>query len=385
MEVYVRLNDDVERDFAFQVEAEDNVMDKIDKAFYEGKSGVADLIVLRPSIFYKKQPIGYCKSMHPGYLTEGGCLLFDYNADLKPYKQKLDLNKPLMDQMWPGQLILPQWKKCKKNIFIYSLIMLLWLYTDLPDVVSPTPGNCLTNQISRLAIPLFEHFDMAHVASKLRDETQINFSSVLAQWAFFGLHILKIALIALFVVTGMVNPISFNPFRLWKIRNMELTDPVLKKLLRSLGWIGSRRATYDEYQQNFYAYIMKKFGTPAKAYKAGMIRVAAAPGLVLGEGEGFQTPLDQRFTASTFKKIEEEGKFIISEEYFIELEKDLKENLDRCQGDIGEMNSEIRRFRRFGLYEPGDQLKKVVQLRKDAQAKEKELQAKQSAESKKKK
>ncbi|QLG74141.1 hypothetical protein HG535_0G00260 [Zygotorulaspora mrakii] len=385
MELYVRFNEDVERDFAFQVEAEDTIETKINRAFREGEEGLADLIVLRPSIFYEKQPIGYFKSMHPGYFTEGGCLIFDYDSDLKQFKQRLDYEKPLIDQLWPGQLVLPQWKKCRKNIAIYTLIMLLWLYTDLPDVVSPTPGNCFTNQLSRLAIPLFDRFDLPHIADKLREETSINFSSVLAQWAFFGLHILKIGLITLFVVTGMANPISFNPIKLWKIRNVELTDPSLKKKLRALGWIGSRRATYDDYQQNFYSYIMKKFGSPTKAYKAGMLRVAAAPGLRLREGEGFQTPLQERFSGSTVKKMEEEGKFILSEEYFVQLEKDLKENLDKCKGDIGEMNNEIRRFRRCGLYEPGETLQKLVKLRKEAAAKEKEQEQETSKETKKEK
>lgn len=384
MEVYVRFNEDVERDFAFQVEAEDTINTKIAKSFHEGSDGVADIMVLRPSVFYEKQPVAYDKSMHPGYMTEGGCLIFPYDADLKQYRQKLDSEKRLMDQVWPGQLILPQWKKCTNNITVYVALMALWLYTDLPDVISPTPGNCLSNHFSRLLIPLLEHFDLPHMADKLREEISVGFSSVIAQWAFFGLHVLKIALITMFFYTGMVNPISFNPFKLWKIRNIELTDPKLKILLRSLGWIGARRATYDEYQGNFYNHILKKFGGPAKAYKAGMIKVAAAPGFPLGEGEGFQTPLDERFTGSTFKKIEEEGKFIISEEYYVQLEKDLKHNLDLCEADIGEMNNEIRRFRRFGLYEPGEELKKLVELRKEALAKDAE-EAKESKESKKEK
>lgn len=387
MEIYVRLNNDVERDFAFQIDTDDTIHTKISKTFRKGGEGVSDFIVLRPTIFHEKQPIDYYKSMHPGYLTEGGCLIFDYDADLKQYKQRLDPDKKLVDQLWPGQLILPEWRKSRSNIVIYVALMLIWLYTDLPDSISPTPGICLTNQLSRIAIPIFEHFELNNVADKLREEIQVNFSSVLAQWGFFVVHILKIAFITMFFSTGMVNPISFNPSVLYKIRNLQLNDPKIKNLLRSLGWVGARRATYDEYQGNFYNYIIEKYGDPAKAFRAGMIKVAAAPGIRLNDGEGFQTPLDQRISGSTFKTMKEEGKFVISEEYFLQLENDLKNNLDACENDIGKMNNEIRRFRRFGLYEPGKELKEMVQLRKDAKAKEIEAKvaSDQSEETKKEK
>lgn len=385
MEIYVRLNNDVERDFAFQIDADDTINTKIAKSFRQGGEGVSDFIVLRPTIFHEKQPIGYCKSMHPGYLTEGGCLIFDYDADLKEYKQRLDPDKKLMDQLWPGQLILPEWKKSTKNIVTYVVVMLVWLYTDLPDVISPTPGLCLTNQLSRLAIPIFEHFGKYTIADKLREEIQVNFSGVVAQWGFFVVHILKLAFITMFFTTGMVNPISFNPAVLYKIRNLQLNNPKIKNLLRSLGWVGAKRATYDEYQSNFYEYIIQKYGDPAKAFKAGMIRVAAVPGLRLGDGEGFQTPLDQRFSGNTFKTIKEEGKFVLSEEYYLQLENDLKKNLESCQGDIGKMNNEIRRFRRFGLYEPGEELKEMVRLRKEVKTREEAEKVKRAEESKKEK
>lgn len=382
MEVYVRLNNDVERDFAFQVDSEDTINSKIAKVFLKGGEGVSDIIVLRPTIFHKKLPTGYSKSMHPGYMTEGGCLIFDYDADLKQYKQKIDPEKKLMDQLWPGQLILPEWETSTTNIIIYVALMLVWLYTDLPDVISPTPGISLTNQLSRIAIPILEHFELGHVADRLKMEIQVNYTGLAAQWLFFVVHILKIAVLTMFFTTAMVNPISFNPAVLYKIRNIQLTDPKLRSLLRSLGWVGARRGTYDEYQGNLYSYIMKKYGDPAKAFRAGMIKVAAAPGFPLGEGEGFQTPLAQRLTGSTFKTIKEEGKFVLSEEYFIQLEDDLKKKLDACQGDIGEMNNEIRRFRRFGFFEPGEELKELVQLRKEALANEK---AEKLVESKKEK
>lgn len=403
MEIYVRLNDDIERDYAFQISSEDTINTKTKKIFLrdpsefnklnaeisekksekDGESNddddadedndgtitatLADIMVLRPSIFHEYQPSSYSKSIHPGYLTEGGCLLFPYAANEPEYLEKLDENKPLFDQLWPGQLIVPQWNYNKKAIAVYALIIGAWLYTDLPDVVSPTPGICMSNQLSRMLIPILEnHLDMHEIAAHLREEISINYSSVPAQWTFFFLHILKVSIITLFLYLGLANPLSFNPYKMWKLRNFDLSrrNNDIKNVLKAIGWIGSRKGTYDEYQGNFYGYMIKKYGGPVQAYRAGILRTAAAPGLTLGKNEGFQTPLDERFTGSTFKEIEKSGKFILSEEYFIELENDLKSILDGLSGDIGAMNEEIKRFRRFGLYEPGEKLQALVEKRK---------------------
>ncbi|EDO18356.1 hypothetical protein Kpol_1013p27 [Vanderwaltozyma polyspora DSM 70294] len=372
MEVYVRFNDDVEHDYAFQLDENDTIDNKIKNIFSEDSNvGLSSVMVLRPTVFHERIPIGYSKSVHPGYLTEGGCLIFHYEAGSEKYRVKLDEKTPLMKQLWSGQLILPKWKLSKKNIFIYVTLMLLWLYTDLPDCISPTPGICLTNCLSRALIPVAERFELYHVADKLREEIAVNYSGVLAQWGFFFLHILKILFITLTLTIGMVNPLSFNPWIFIKMRVLTDTPvtPHLKKVLHSIGWLGARRANYDDYQQNFYAYQIGKYGGVVQARRAdkNIISIAARPGFSLGKGEGFQSPLEERFTASTFKTLEEKKMFILSEEYFAALEENLKENVDLCQGDIGKMNNEIRRFRRYGLYECNDKIKKLVSDRKSIQ------------------
>ncbi|CAI4047728.1 hypothetical protein SKDZ_13G0900 [Saccharomyces kudriavzevii ZP591] len=378
MEIYVRLNADVEHDYAFQVSNEDTINNKIRKIF-PSKTGLADLMVLRPSIFHEKEPSKFYKSIHPGYLSEGGCLMFHYDADNEENLGELNDSKPLIDQLWPGQLVVPEWRLSKKNIWVYVTIMLAWLYTDLPDAVSPTPGICLTNQLSKLLIPVAKRMDLPDIAAKLEQEIQANYSSLVAQWLFFVMHIFKIAVITLFLKLGIANPISFNPYKLWTLRDMtspsaknnngksagsnSATD--LKTILRSLGWIGAKRATYDDYQTNYYNYVIDKMGGAVAAYRAGAIRKAAAPGIQLEAGEGFQSPLENRFTASTFTVIKTEGKFILSEEYFVELENNLKKILEEYDGDIGQMNAEIRRFRRFGIYEPDEKLATLVKLRRE--------------------
>ncbi|CCK71093.1 Gsf2p KNAG_0G00360 [Huiozyma naganishii CBS 8797] len=372
MEVYVRLNNDIDRDYAFQVSREDTARSKVSKLFAERpepglKIVLADVMVLRPTLFHKKQPVGYSKSMHPGYLTEGGCLIFDYDAGEAKYLEKLDEDKPLFDQLWPGQLIVPEWEYSRKNIIMFAAILLFWLYTDLPDCISPTPGICLTNQLSRLLLPVLENYlDNQKMASKLREEIQVGYSSVPAQWGFFTLHVLKLLLIVLFFKFGMANPLTFNPVKMWQLRNNDLSRKSndVKATLKSIGWIGSKRAIFDDYQSNYYNYILKKYGGIVPTFRAGMIKIAANPGIPLQAGEGFQTPLDERFTGSTFKEMEDKGKFILSEEYFIELENILKEKLDEANGDIGLMNEEIKKFRRYGLYEPSDKIRNMVKKRR---------------------
>lgn len=364
MEVNVRLNADIEKDFAFQVDHEDTIKTKIARIFRKDGTGMGHLMVLRPTVFHKEEPTGFYKSMHPGYMTEGGCLIFDYDADEREYLQLLEEDRPILEQVWPGQLVLPRWEISKSNIYRYVAIMLAWLYTDLPDCISPTPGICMTNNMSRLIIPLLQHFELFDFADRMRQEITPGYSSLFAQWAFFSLHIGKILLITLFFGVGLCNPISFNPYKVIKVTQLDLAQPKIKNLVKSLGWVGIRRGTFDEYQSHFYQYITKKYGGPVGASKAGKLRMACNPGFPLGDGEGFQTPLSQRFELHTFEEIEKKGLFYISEDYFVELENNLKQNIEKCNGDIGLMNTEVKRFRRFGLFEPDAKIEHMVELRK---------------------
>lgn len=394
MEVYIRLNDSVDKDYTFQLAQDDTINNKVKHIFstdakkIRQKITLSDLMVIRPSIFHEYEPVEYYKSTHPGYLTEGGCLLFHVNADDPKYLEKLDNDKPLIDQLWPGQLIVPKWRKSRKYLTIYCSLMLFWLYTDLPDVISPTPGNSLTNTLSKIVAPILEnYFNRDSMAAKLREEIQPNYNTVPAQWAFFGFHVFKILFLTFFFYFSLANPFSFNPIKLYLIRNVDLSqkNDKIKNLLKSIGWIGSRRGTYDDYQTNFYDYTVKKHGGIVQAYRAGQIKIAAHPGLELNAGEGFQTPLDERFTGSTFKTIDQENpKFILSEEYYVELENNLKDLLDKADGDIGKMNEEIKRFRRFGIYEPNEKLAHVVEVRKEIYKKEKEIAESKETEDKKK-
>lgn len=365
MEIYLRCNDDLEKDYTFKIEKDDTFNSKTMKVFsYE--DGLSSFMVLRPSIFYKNQPIGLYKSTHPGFLTENGCLIFHYDAGKSDYLEELDLDKKIIDQLWPGQLVVPKWEKSWPMIYFYLLVIVFWLYTDLPDVISPSPGICLTNQLSKLAIVLANRLEYFSVAEKLSEEIQVNFSSVTAQWIYFALHILKVLIITSILYTGAVNPLTLNPLTIYRNRCASLKNDIkLKEILKNIGWAGARKATYDDYKDTYYQYIIEKSGGMVSAYKNGLLKKAMAPGVALSSGEGFQTVLSERFGASTFETMHNKRQFILSEEYFIQLEKDLNENLKKLEGNIPKINIEIRKFRRYGLFESSEKLIELVRERKE--------------------
>ncbi|AMD21592.1 HFL264Wp [Eremothecium sinecaudum] len=365
MEIYMRLNSDLERDYAFQVNDEDTINLKL-KPLFDEQNGLAKYMVLRPSIFFKSKPHKFYKSVHPGFLTENGCLLFDYDADEKPYVEELDVNKPISEQLWPGQLVLPKFEKSWTAIVTYVLIMIGWLYTDLPDVISPTPGICLTNQITKAVIIVIGKLGHEDVVERLTAEIYET-TGLLAQWLFFAIHILKIMFITFFFVTGMINPISFNPVKVYATRSIFTgkENEHLTKILRSVGWVGVKRATYDNYKETYYKYVIERAGGTVPAYRAGILKDALNPGVMLGAGEGFQSPIKDRAINKTFEIMEESHKFVLSEEYFSELEQNLKRNVETCKEDMSKINAEIARFRKFGLFESGEKLSKLVQQRKE--------------------
>lgn len=362
----MRMNADLEYDYAFQVQKDDTIEKKI-ALIFDKNEGLSRYMVLRPSIFYKKKPSGFKKSMHPGFLTENGCLLFDYSSDLDSNLEELDVSKKTVwEQLWPGQLVLPTWEKDWTSIIMFVVVMAGWLYTDLPDCVSPTPGICLTNQLSKRIASLAEVAKLDYVAEKLREELEINSAGITAQWLFFVFHIIKIVVIASFFYTGLINPLSLNPYKSLASKEAAISNgnAALKSTLKTIGWVGARRAIYDDYRDKYYQYVIEKNGGPLSAYRKGIMKEAANPGVTLSAGEGFQTDLSNRFNHNTFETSKESGKFKLSEDYFLQLDTDLKNNIKSCEGDVAKINAEIRRFRKYGLFECGPELAEVVQARK---------------------
>lgn len=370
MEVYMRLNGDVERDYAFRIGKNDTLNSKL-KCLFDEKKGLAKFMVLRPSIFHEVEPTSFLKSVHPGILTENGSLIYSYDADKKEYVERLDVDQiPLVEQLWPGQLIIPKFKKCVSGIIVYILVMAFWLYTDLPDSISPTPGICLTNQVARVMVMALNWFGLSDVASRIADELDNDDTGLTAQWLFFVFHVCKVGLITFFFVTGMFNPMFFNPLKLYwtRLSICDKSNKSLATILKNVGWLGSRKQTFNAYRDFYYNYVIKKAGSTVKAYKDGLLATAVNPGVILRKGEGFQTPLKDRVTNRTFETIKESRKFVLSDEYFQELDDNLKANIDKLDNDMQKVNAEISRFRSYGLLECSDKLTQLVQDRKEIEA-----------------
>ncbi|CAL9729158.1 glucose-signaling factor 2 [Monosporozyma unispora] len=367
MDVTIRFNDDYENDFIFEVQKDQTVNNYLRKIFNpDGK--IAEMLPLRPSIYYSRVPTKFYKSIHPGILTPGGALLFNFDSTDKEFLVELDPEVPLIEQLWPGQLIVPKWNIRYFNIFRYILFCSAWLYTDLPDFISPTPGHCFTNYISWALIPFMNWIEKPEFADKLRSEIAPNSSGHIAQIIFFTLHVVKILIMTLFFGLGMANPISFNLMKIRKSKNVNAADESVRKVLKEIGWTGLKRAPYDVYKKDFYDFVMKRDGGLVGSYKAGTLKRAANPGTILEKGEGFSTPLSRRGD-STFEVMEKDHLYILSTEYYVQIEKDLEAEIDKCGKDIDKINGLIRNFKRYGLLNAGERIGKIINEKEEMSGK----------------
>lgn len=345
LEVYVRFNDDIEKDYCLQITSSTTFRDLL-KVF------TTLPISLRPSLFYDPVPKGFVVSTAPGYLTEDGSLLFSYDTNKKEYRKKVALDTLVAKECWPGQLILPIWEF---NYFMfYSFILLLgaWLYTDLPDFISPTPGICLTNQMTRGLATVADKFGYGQAAQALIEDILAPVG-VTGQCLFFVFHIIKLAAL-FFIIYGGV----FNPTRLIRIGKL---PEVTKETLIELGWTGSKRATIDEYREEYRDYKIKEYGGMVPAHQAGLFNKLKNLGCHLGDGEGFNTPVGKNESAEVV-----DGKLPMSYKLLIKQGEFFEQHV--ADFDAQQMNEAIKQFRRFGLLHSNEALAKIVETRKAASA-----------------
>ncbi|KAH3687926.1 hypothetical protein WICPIJ_001082 [Wickerhamomyces pijperi] len=352
IEIYIRFNDDMEKDYCFSVGLNDDFSSLL-KIFSTLQ------LSLRPSIFYKQTPIGFKVSHDPGYLTETGGLLFTYEAASNT--KDVELTDKVSDKCWPGQLIIPVWEPDYATKYSVFLGCLAWLYTDLPDYYSPTPGICLTNQISRiLAWGITNFTDFQNLSEDILKETQINQSGYWAQIGFFTLHLVKILLILVVFWTGIYNPYSVNPIKSARIPKI---DASRKQELIDIGWTGAHRATLDEFKEFYREYKIKELGGIVKASRAGAFEKLRNPGVMLGEGEGFQSDLKD---VSKLEDLKDSKLFTLNYEYFLELGSHFEDQLIQSSNP----NKDIKDFRRYGpLVVKSKVIKEIYENRK-AQEKE---------------
>lgn len=351
LEIYVRFNDDFEKDYCFQIKSTATFKD-LDRIF------TSLPIALRPSIFYERIPVGYQLSTSPGFLTEHGLILFDYDTDKRQFVKNVARSSKISELAWPGQLILPKWQQ--KTFLLYSIVLLLlvWLYTDLPDFISPTPGLCMTNQVTTGLIWLAEKFDQQKLAQLLFEDLR-DPVSIPVQCLFFVLHVIKCAFIFMVLWTGAFNPIGSRHIPLVSKPIRSLAEVTREELLQ-LGWTGSRRASPDEYKDYFRDYKIKEHGGLVPAHKAGVFENLKNLGVFLGEGEGYNTPLPNNSTLKDLLSPENE-KLTLNYEYLATL----GEFFERYSETEGvRIQDLIKQYRRYGLLHGNDTIEKIVANRK---------------------
>ncbi|CAI8508015.1 unnamed protein product [Hanseniaspora opuntiae] len=150
MEVYLRLKGDNEKDYLLTLPKKTPLKDTAifsKELLNLNKSRLINefKIVLKPTIFHKSSLSVVNKSCHPGLLIrEGSSIIYDYDADENEYLKPLDLQKPVEDQLWPHQLILPKWELDYFTIFTYITLMTVWLISDIPQYINPWKNKNLT-------------------------------------------------------------------------------------------------------------------------------------------------------------------------------------------------------------------------------------------------
>lgn len=275
MDLYVRMSNDSEKDYCFNVPSDE----KISWLFK-----IFDTLpmILSPSYFYDARPEGFAVSRAPGWLTAGGAILFAEGAEKPKNIAEIPLSSTFRQSVWPGQLIIPVWKYNYRRWATVVGILAFWLYLDLPDCVSPTPGHQPTVLALHLAERMFPAF-------KTEDPEPSIFDGIAWQWGFFAMHVLKVLFIYLLFWVGGINPISMNMLkaRQWKQQNQDIN----KDDLLAIGWTSARRATPLEWREEYRKSRVDAEGGILQAYHAGTLDdLKVDPGLIeLGPGEGWAT------------------------------------------------------------------------------------------------
>ncbi|TID13599.1 hypothetical protein CANINC_004861 [Pichia inconspicua] len=278
-DIYIRMKYSADSDFCFQVTSSTSFRDlfKIFKTVP---------IVLSPSIFYDQIPIGFAISQHPGYLSRTGAIIFDTNAHDQKYLKNVDLDAKLKDNVLPGQLIVPHFQE--RTFLKYSIISLLlvWLYTDLPDFISPTPGICLTNHATVfITYVLREWLNLPQQAQRFYDDI-FEPVGIVGQCIYFIFHIVKIAMFYLILWAGMFNPYKFSLVR-------QKLDSLTKDDLIEIGWTSAVKAQKLQYQDEYRKFLIAQHGSIMNIFKAGKLGYIKECVIELKNGEGYASSLPQ--------------------------------------------------------------------------------------------
>ncbi|KAK7203762.1 glucose signaling factor 2-domain-containing protein [Myxozyma melibiosi] len=267
IDIYVRLNGDNEKDYCFCLPRDQPV--SILYSIFDTLP-----LVLSPTFFFHRRPIGFHLSTNPGFYTSEGALLFEHSGKETP----IDETKRICDVAREGQLFVPIFKTHTRRWVAVVGILLLWLYTDLPEWFTPTPG------ISLFAIGnrVYEHFFPEIPDPDAPADEHDGSSDWIVDIVFFVFHVLKCSVIFLVFFFGGYNPTSVNPFH-------EAPD-VTADQLRAIGWTGARRITPEEWREENRKRKIEEAGGAVKAYEKGILMSLSTAGISLRRGEGFDTP-----------------------------------------------------------------------------------------------
>lgn len=340
MDLYVRMSNDSEKDYCFNVPSDE----KISWLFK-----IFDTLpmILSPSYFYDAKPVGFAVSTAPGWLTAGGAILFQDDAEKPKYTRVISNDDVFRGTVWPGQLIVPVWKHNYRRWAVIVGILACWLYLDLPDCVSPTPGNQPTVWTLRLVerfIPPLEGDDT--------DELSM-FNAIGWQWGFFAVHVIKVLFIYLLFWIGGINPISMNPI---KARKWKAQQDVDKDSLLNIGWTSARRATPLEWREEYRKCRVDGEGGILQAYHAGLLdELKKDPGLILlGPGEGWATAKSSEPDNISTEDLKSQDTVVLSNAYIENFYQPLVDTLFNAETplDSEEAAKLLKDFRRAGPLPP---------------------------------
>lgn len=341
-DIYIRMKDSPDNDICFQIQDNKTTFNDLIKIFE------VIPIVFSPSIFYEKVPIGFSISFYPGFLTRTGGILFEQESGNKKYLKKIDdLNDHVSDHCLPGQLIIPIFKK--RTLLHQGILLSLaaWLYTDLPDFISPTPGICFTNYASLAIVYLFRYVLNRPVQAQKFYDDIFEPVGIVGQCIYFAFHIFKVLLLYFILWSGSFNPYSWT-------KQPKLHD-INKEKLVDVGWTGAIKLQKPQYQDEYRNFLISKFGSFINVYKAGKLSYVKECVIPLEDGEGY--------SSNSGIKVSDEldHPFILTKELLLREFKHVKNEISRLP--IDEAWVELKRYRRTGTTFTSSRLQKLVDLR----------------------
>lgn len=245
-------------------------------------------------------------SRHPGFLTSEGGMLFTTDSANKEYLDSIEQDAKISDVAWDGQLFVPIWTFLPRRFYGLVAFLAIWLYLDLPQYITPTPGLAPTLLANRLLDYL--------VPPSLEESTKESvFSTPIWQWVFFALHVLKIVFIFILFQTGSFNPVSLNPYSHYSSRRKKVDQHMLK----SIGWTATRKSTVADWR-------LENFKNQTKNGDSHSIQISNSSdklrfsGIYLDKDEGFNVKknmtLIEREEFEKYK-LANPSKFYMSEDY----------------------------------------------------------------------